>query len=139
VTEGEQNRSRLRFEEFSVDRFPDGRCRARTRLGWTEGTVFVGEVEGTQTLEGELRAGAQSAVEAATSAANGRLKLTLRGVKAIRAFDCWVIVVSVGAKGEREHQRLIGAFPSEDRNMARGAALAVMDATNRILEGVLRT
>ncbi|MFC1661784.1 hypothetical protein ACFL3S_10090 [Gemmatimonadota bacterium] len=137
MTEAEKNRGRLRFEDFSLDRFPDGRCRATTRLGWIEGKVFLGEAEGTQTLEGELRAGAQAAVVAATGAAQGHLTLSLRGVKAIRAFDSWVIVVSVGAAGEIEHRRLIGAYPSEERDMARGAALAVMDATNRVLELVL--
>lgn len=134
---GEKNRGRLRFEEFSLDRFPDGRCRARVRLEWIEGKVFVGESDGTQTLEGELRAGAQAAVLAATDGARGTVRFTLRGVKAIRAFDSWIIVVSVGAAGEIEHRRLIGAYPSEEREMARGAALAVMDATNRVIEMVL--
>jgi hypothetical protein len=99
--------------------------------------VFLGEAEGTQTLEGELRAGAQAAVVAATKAADGKLALSLRGVKAVRAFDSWIIVVSVGCRGEVENRRLIGAYPSEERDMARGAALAVMDATNRVLELVL--
>jgi hypothetical protein len=99
--------------------------------------VFLGEAEGTQTLEGELRAGAEAAVVAATKAADGKLTLSLRGVKAVRAFDSWIIVVSVGSRGEVENRRLIGAYPSEERDMARGAALAVMDATNRVLELVL--
>lgn len=126
-------RSRLRFEHFEVDSFPDGRCRVEVLLEW-KGEVFHGEAEGTQTLQGEIRAGARAALGAAAAATDPRLTMQLMGVKAIRAFDAWVVIVSIRGRGEGSDYSLIGANACPDSETTRGAALAVLDATNRILK-----
>jgi len=134
----EDRRSRLRFDDFELERFPDGRCRAWVQTEWTRGQLFHGEAEGTQTLEGEVRTAATAALAAVTNATGGGLSLELRGAKAVRAFDAWIVVVSIQAQSEEGSPRLMGAFPCPDENTARGAVMAVLDATNRIIERYLK-
>lgn len=132
-------RERLKFEDFDLARFPNGRTRVRVKMGWTEGRSFLGEAEGNQTLEGEVRAAAEAALRAATGATEGKLELGLRGAKALRVFDAWIAVVMVRVRREGEPLQLLGAFPCPEEDMARGAVMAVLDATNRMLQGYLVT
>jgi hypothetical protein len=120
-----------------LERFPNGRCRSSVRLGWTQGKVFTGEAEGTQTKQGELQASASAAMNAAASSVGGRLGLELRGVKAVRAFDSWVVVVSVSARSGTLNLKLLGAFPCVGMDTARGAVMAVLNAVNRVLQPYL--
>ncbi len=107
---------------------------------WTRGRLFEGEAEGILTLEGELRTAAAATVQAAASATGGRLVLELKGVKALRVFDAWMVVALLGARSARHKQeglRLLGAYPCLDQDKARGAVMAVLDAVNRVLERYL--
>lgn len=88
-------------------------------------------------MEGEIRASAEAALVAVAQATEGRLELSLRGAKAFRAFDAWMVVVSVNARSTDEDRRLWGACPCADENTGRAAVLAVLDSTNRILERYL--
>jgi hypothetical protein len=106
-------------------------------MDWTQGRSYSGEAEGNQTLEGEVRAAAEAALEAAVGAAQGELDLDLRGTKALRVFDSWVVVVMVRAWTGDDPIQLLGAYPCPDEDTARGAVLAVLDATNRVLERFL--
>lgn len=127
-------RSRLRFAEYEKTSFPDGRCRVRVGLEWTEERTFVSEVEGTQTREGETRAAAAAALGAAQQATDGRLDLELMGAKAIRVFDSWVVIVSARGVSDESEYHLIGSYACPDDRTGRGAAVAALDATNRILQ-----
>jgi hypothetical protein len=55
---------RLRFAEFTLDRLPNGRCRARVGLTWRDSEQFTGEGEGLASQAGELRCSAQACVVA---------------------------------------------------------------------------
>ena len=123
---------RLKFSEFALKRLPTGRCRAKVVLTWMEVNEFVGEAEGLVSQAGELRCAAQACVMALTKAVKGELKVELLGVKAVRAFDANVVIVSLSVPKETEGQRLVGCFLTEE-DPARGAALAVLNATNRIM------
>lgn len=124
---------RLRFSEFELKRLANGRCRARVVLGWQDGAEFVGESEGLTSQSGELRCAAEACVIALTRATSNELRFELLGVKAIRAFDSNVVIVSLSLPGGERPQRLIGCFLTEDADPTRGAALAVLNATNRVL------
>jgi hypothetical protein len=137
VPEENERRERLRFDDFRLDRFPNGRCKAQVGLQWTRGRSYTGEAEGTQTKQGELQAAAQAALAAATESVEGRVALELRGIKAVRAFDAWVVVASVSARIDNLDIRLLGAFPIPGPDISRGAVLAVLDATNRVLQRYL--
>lgn len=130
----QRTRSRLRFAVFDKKHFPDGRCKVRIALEWTENRVFQAEVEGTDTREGETRAAAQATLQAARAATEGRLELELMGAKAVRVFDSWVVIVSARGRSSDNEYNLIGSYACPDSATARGAALAALDATNRVLE-----
>ena len=123
---------RLRFHDFVLDRLPNGRCRARVTLELKEAEEYSAEVEGLASQAGELRCAAQACVQALTKAVKGQIKLELLGVKAVRAFDANVVIVSLSIPTEREGPRLVGCFLT-DEDTPRGAALAVLNATNRVL------
>jgi len=123
---------RLRFAEFSIDRLPNGRCRARVLLTWKGEQRFVGECEGLTSQAGELRCAAQACVNALTQAVSDGLGFELLGVKAVRAFDANVVIVSIALQGEERGRRVVGSCLT-DEDPSRGAALAVLNATNRVL------
>src|SRR5688572_31505197 len=95
---------RLRFAEFTLDRLANGRCRARVGLTWKESEQFTGESEGLASQAGELRCAAQACVIALGQAVEGGLGFELLGVKAVRAFDATVVIVSLAA--DRKSTRL---------------------------------
>ena len=123
---------RLRFADFSIDRLPNGRCRAHVLLTWLDTERFTGEAEGLASQAGELRCAAQACVNALTQAVQDGVGFELLGVKSVRAFDASVVIVSLSLRGEGGGQRVVGSFLS-DTDAARGAALAVLNATNRVL------
>ncbi|MBA3343934.1 MAG: hypothetical protein H0T44_01330 [Gemmatimonadales bacterium] len=124
---------RLRFAEFTLDRLANGRCRARVGLTWKGSEQFSGASEGLASQAGELRCAAQACVNALGEAVQGGLGFELLGVKAVRAFDATVVIVSLLVQGEGSSgHRVVGSYLT-DNDTARGAALAVLNATNRIL------
>jgi hypothetical protein len=124
---------RLRFAEFVLDRLPNGRCRAKVGLTWRDSEAFYGESEGLASQAGELRCAAQACVDALCQAVQGGMGFELLGVKAVRAFDATVVIVSLATRGaEGSDQRVVGSVLTET-DPARAAALAVLNATNRIL------
>ena len=123
---------RLRFKEFALERLPDSRCRARVVLSLTDDDIWVGEGEGLGSQAGELRTAAEACVVALSKAIDGMATLELLGVKSVRAFDNIVVIVSMAYTEDAKGQRLVGCFLA-DTDSARGAALAVLNATNRIL------
>ena len=137
MSENGERRERLNFEDFQLVRFPNGRSRARVRVDWTHGRSYTGEAEGSQTLEGEVRAAADATLKATSVATEGRLAMDIRGVKALRVFDAWIVAVMVRVWIEDGPLQLLGAYPCPDENTPRGAAMAVLDATNRILRRYL--
>ena len=56
----------------------------------------------------------------------------------IRAFDATVVIVSLSARAETSASRLVGSYLTET-DPPRGAALAVLNATNRMLGNYLVT
>ena len=128
---------RLRFHEFGFQRLPNGRCRAKVILTWSDGRRFEGSSDGVSSQTGELRCCAVAAVNALEQAVQPRLTFELLGVKTVRAFDATVVIVSLSARGEAT-LRLVGACLTET-DPPRGAALAVLNATNRLLGNYLVT
>ena len=133
-TQGE----RLRFEDFAFERLANGRCRAKVVLTWADGRQFMGEAEGVISQAGELRCCAEATVRALERIVQPKMGFELVGVKAVRAFDAVVVIVSLSARQESRSSRLVGAYLAE-ADPPRGAALAVLNATNRILGNFFST
>jgi hypothetical protein len=129
------SRERLRFVDFELRRLQNGRCRARVVLEWNPEHQFIGSAEELGSQAGELRCAAQAAVEAIQRAVETSASLELLGVKAVRAFDATVVIVSLTSRAEAQPSRLVGSYITDDYS-ARGAALAVMNATNRLMGNI---
>lgn len=138
-------RSRLRFDGLDHVRTPDGSGRVSVRLEWG-GRTYERTVSCLETQQGVLRAASQAAISATLAARGGNggsgdgphpppLDLEVVGVKAVRAFDGWVVVARVnGSKGE-ERYRLLGAAPCEgEADLPSAAVKAVLNASNRLVE-----
>ena len=128
----------MRFQVFGFDRLPNGRCRAHVLLSWTDGREFVGESEGMTSQAGELRCSAEAAVRALEQAVHPGVELELLGVKAVRAFDATVVIVSLSVREAGNAWRMVGSYLTET-DPPRGAALAVLNATNRVLGNYVTT
>jgi hypothetical protein len=125
-------RERLRFSEFSFTRTPAGVCVAEVELEWAPGTRYRGRSEGQSSPLGDLRIAAEAAMRALESFSKGELAFELIGVKMVRAFDANLIIVSISMRGTPMPTRLLGCYLAEG-DIARGAATAVLNATNRVL------
>jgi hypothetical protein len=127
---------RLHFRSFSCKRSQSGRCSVQIALEYA-GTRFEGRAEGPSSAIGDLRLSAAAAMQAVEAFAQGSLGLELLGVKLLRAFDANVVIVSATQRSARG-TRLVGCYLAE-KDTVRGAALAVLNATNRVLGNYLTT
>lgn len=132
----ESVRSRLRFESLDCEATRGGSCDVTVHLEWNGDTYRATEA-GLETRQGIIKAATQAALSATLSAtlsaASNEVHLQLVGVKAVRAFDGWVVIVRLSGEGPK-YQRLLGAVPCEtEEELPRTAVQAVLAATNRVL------
>lgn len=129
---------RVRFSDFAFTRAHSGQCTSDVELEF-EGRKVVGHASGQSSPLGDLRVAADAALRALESFADGALGFELIGVKLIRAFDANLVIVSVGMRGDgTQTTRLVGCYLAET-DTRRGAAIAVLNATNRILGNYIAT
>jgi hypothetical protein len=95
----------------------------------------VGSAEGLASEAGEMRCSAEATLRAIEQSAAGAITFELLGVKAVRAFDTIVLIVSVVSNESGKTHRLVGSFLADEEH-ARGAALAVLSATNRVMGNI---
>jgi hypothetical protein len=129
---------RLRFNDFLFQRLASGRCRSKVVLSGADGRQFVGEADGVTSETGALRCSAHACVQALARAVQPELDFEVLGVKAVRAFDATVVIVSLSARQAEKASRLVGSYLTET-DAPRGAALAVLNATNRLLGNFFAT
>jgi hypothetical protein len=131
------NRARVRFDGTDRTPTPDGHQTIAVRLTW-DGRTHEAESTGVQTREGGVRASALATLDATRSVLHGRgPSFELIGVKALRAFDAFVVIVSVDIREKDVRRRVIGARTCETDDLADAAATATLDAINRLLEKYL--
>jgi hypothetical protein len=143
VSAGQPSGPRLRFGSLEHQTLPNSRFQVQVTLHGREDQPFTGTAEGTNLAEGRMRAGAEATMQALATYLDGALALSFRGARTIRSFDSYVVVVALRAQSgekateqgeEPEDLSLIGCVAISDRDLARGAVLAVLNASNRILE-----
>jgi hypothetical protein len=131
-------RSRLRFDSLEHVTTPDGSGRVSVRLEW-RGDFYEGTVSCLETQQGVLKAASQAAMSAtllsARALASGNIELEVLGVKAVRAFDGWVVVTRINGRAGADSYRLLGAAPCEaEDDLPAAAVKAVLNASNRVIE-----
>jgi hypothetical protein len=128
---GPEPRRRVRFVSATVAASGMG-ARARVELEWG-GESFTGEAEGEAGATMEMRLCASAAVNALDRVMEERVPMRLVGIKGFRAFDTDLVVVLLRGP---ESGHLVGSAV-DPGNPNRSAALAVLNATNRILGNYL--
>jgi len=131
-------RERLRFTGFSYSRSPSGQVTCEVSLEWAPGETVIGRVQGQASPAGDARLGAEAAIRALESFTEGSITFELVGVKVVRAFDANVVIASLIQRGDTGPDRLLGCYLA-DGDMVRGAAIAVLNATNRVLGNYITT
>lgn len=124
-------RERVKFADFSFVRTPAGQCSAEVTLEW-DGVLVAGRASGQSSPVGDFRVAAEAALRALDDFTKGALQLELLGVKHLRAFDANLLIVSVSVRENGQYTRLVGCYLAET-DTRRGAAMAVLNATNRVL------
>ena len=126
-----QRRERLRFADFSFSRTPSGQCSAEVSLEW-DNVIYVGRSIGQSSPLGDFRVAAEAALRALEEFTKDAMHFELLGIKHVRAFDSNLLIVSVSLREDSQLTRLVGCYLAET-DTRRGAAMAVLNATNRVL------
>lgn len=132
-----QLRRRVRFLRLDARRNRPGQLGATTCLEWNERT-YEGQAEGESGPAGDLRVSAQATLVALESVLEGVMSFQLVGVKSTRIFDDDMVAVLVYAT-DAPDRRLVGTAMVVDGDPLRAAALAVLNATNRVMGNYLAT
>ena len=138
VTQAQLKRERLRFTNFTFTRTPAGLCTAEVELEWLDGVRVVGKASGQSSPVSDLRVAAEATIKAIEAFSEGALDLDLLGVKALRAFDANIVIVSVEVKRGDGPARLLGSHLAE-HDPVRSSVVAVLNATNRVLGNFIAT
>ncbi len=128
---------RLKFQDFSLQRTPSGRVTCQVSLTYGE-DVVSGSAAGTSSTAGDVRLGAEAALQALESFTAGAITFELVGVKSVRAFDSNVVIVSIRQHGLQGPERMLGCYLTDD-DLVRGAAFAVLNATNRAIGAYIQS
>jgi hypothetical protein len=130
-------RERLKFSDFTFARTPAGQCSAEVALEW-DNNIYTGRATGQSSPLGDFRVAAEAALHALDDFAKGDMHFELLGIKHVRAFDSNLLIVSIGLRQGTEVTRLVGCYMAET-DTRRGAAMAVLNATNRVLGNYIAT
>ena len=124
--------NRLKFVSLEFEKTSEGR-QAKVTLGMQPDLMFIGTADCSEAAGGELRCAALATVNAIhKTASESEQILEFIGARAVKAFDATVVIVSLWARLGGGKRRLVGTYIAED-DKAKGAALAVLNATNRLL------
>ena len=130
-------RERLKFSDFSFNRAQSGQCSAEVTLEW-DGSFHVGRAIGQSSPLGDFRVAAEATLRALEDFAKDEMHFELLGVRHVRAFDANLLIVSVSLREDSQLTRLVGCYLAET-DTRRGAAMAVLNATNRVLGNYIAT
>jgi hypothetical protein len=121
---------RVRFNRFELTRTKSGQTAAEVTLE-LGGTMHTGKSGGPSSPLGDLRISAEACLRALSGFA-GSNGFELMAVKHIRAFDSNLAIVSITHKQDGMSYPLVGCYLAKD-DVCRGAAIAVLNATNRVI------
>jgi len=126
---------RVRFLQARVVHPGAGRAVATVAVEWG-GTVYEGEAEGESGSATELRLAALATLRCLDAVIGEPLRFRLVGVRTLRAFDTDLVAVLLHT--DRGAGPLIGATLARE-SVHESTALAVLNATNRVLGNYLAT
>ncbi len=123
---------RVKFISHETASTPEGHRRAEVTLEIPPDRTFVGTADCLEASPGDLRCAALATVDALHRVmGDADNSLELVGARAVKAFDAHVVIVALSVNANGGTRRLVGSFFAEN-DLARGAAIAVLNATNRL-------
>ena len=122
---------RVRLTDFTVER-TGKRCSGRVQVSWNGSGTFVGEAEDEDSHIGRLGCAARATAAALERAVGGRAVVAVDGVRTISGFETVLVAVAVSFSTETMDERVSGCAVVKGQP-GRGAVLAVLSATNRLL------
>ena len=126
-------KQRVKFISHEMQSTPEGHRRAEVTLEIPPNRRFLGTADCLEISPGELRCVALATVDALHRAmGDADNSFELIGARAVKAFDAHVVIVALLVNANGGTRRLVGSFLAE-KDLARGAAIAVLNATNRLL------
>lgn len=131
-------RQRLQLVRVDSRHTTTGSCAVEVELDWVDGERVVGRASGHASTAGDLRIAALAALDALEKFSAGSLEFDLTGIKAIRAFDANIVIVSITVRQGPGPQRLLGSCLAET-DTTRASVIAVLNATNRVLGNYITT
>lgn len=126
-------RGRTRLVEARMEHEPGSRLRVTVTLERAE-VVCEEQLRGVGDNVMALRMAAEATISALDGITGHPGYFALVGIKTIRAFDADVVLVCVRTTTERSRS-LMGSVPATG-DLTRGAAMAVLHATNRLVESL---
>lgn len=121
---------RIRFVSVKISRERGSNIVVRVEIE-RDGEAFAAERSGVGLDAVELRLAADATLAAIRACEPDAPAFLLVGAKRLHAFDADVVLVSV-ARGADRRPAFLGAVPVRE-TLAQAAALAVLNATNRVL------
>jgi predicted Ser/Thr protein kinase len=124
----------LYFEDVEVrgSRAKGVACKVTLRRGKEQ---FVGEAEGFESERSRVEIAARAALAAIALCDGGEMKMSYEGGRLIDAFDRQLVLVGISVRQARGSVFLTGSCEVKD-SLETASALAVLNATNRWVEGV---
>ena len=107
-------------------------CKVTLRRGEQH---YVGEADGFESERSRVELAARASLAAVVESGRLSVPLVLEGAKVVSFLDREVVLVGVVARSGRDSTLLVGSCPVRD-SAETSAALAVLDATNRWMDGV---
>lgn len=130
-----QPRRRVYLARVDMEYPRIGRATATVVLEWG-GKLFESRLEGDSGPAVELRLAALATIAALEQVLEGELTFSLVGIRSTRAFDQDLVVVLARSPQDPGDRPLVG-ISLVNHTPWRGAALAVLNATNRLLGNYL--
>jgi len=122
--------NRVRFSRFDMTRTKSGQTTAEVTLE-LDGKKHLGQATGPSSPLGDLRISAEACLRALAGFSGG-IDFELMAVKHIRAFDSNLAIVSIAHRQDGTTFPLVGCYLAKE-DVCRGAAISVLNATNRVL------
>jgi hypothetical protein len=129
---------RIKLENFEIDLEPGLGCTGKVVLKWEPGDAYTGTADGDDSPRGHLRCSAEATAEALQLASGGAVDLDVLAIKAIEGFDTVLVIVAMRSDEAEISERLSGSCLIKGQP-PRSAAMAVLDATNRLYGHALYT
>lgn len=123
---------RFKFVSLEFEETSEGQQRATVTLEMRPDRTFEGTADCGEGSSGDLRCAALATVDALHQAIGDAGTLDLVGARAVQAFDATVVIVALSVRRQEGMRRLVGSYLAE-RDLPAGAAIAVLNATNRLL------